>query len=410
MFDFPASPAVGDVSNGYRFNGVGWAGGPIVATPQEQFFDLSGKATLDVDVPTWAKGVQIEGSVLPNNAANFAAIQVSVDGTTFLAGTSYQAGGAYHNSAASPYYGTQGAVASPCMYLSYTRTNLNMPHNFSAAMNLTQVGASLISLRTFTQAFDNTGGMWNQWYESYLNVASVGSIKKLRFMNYASGAFASPSWVKLKWLGGEVPQTNGIVPEAPMDGNEYVRVNGLWRLKKQQFDIASGATQLDIPVPTSWNPMMARLTWFIGHAGATGSGYGLIMRASLDGTTFPAGAADYYNAGVTGQGSPTGSVSMSVVTAYSYAWLDYGGENTSVGHQGVAEVGIQRLPNSVWEITARSTVYSNTAGVAYRAMMMANYLSGAFGSAPTNARLKAMRILLVGGQAMGDGRVIAEWL
>jgi len=205
-------------------------------------------------------------------------------------------------------------------------------------------------------------------------------------------------------------QVNASLILPPADGAEYVMVNGLWRVKKQQFDIASGATQLDIPVPTSWNPMMARLTWFISHAGATGSAYSLIMRCSLDGTTFPSALNDYYNAGITGQGSPTPSVSYSIVTGYTYAFLDYGGENTSVGHQGIAEVSLQRLPNSVWEITARSSVYSNAAGVAYRTMVMSNYLSGAFGSAPSNARLKAMKILLAGGQAMGDGRVIVEWL
>ncbi len=410
MFDFPASPAIGDISNGYRFDGVGWAGGPIVATPQEQTFNLAGKTSIDVDVPTWAKGAVLDGSVFVSVAAAYAGLQVSVDGSTFYAGTSYQLmGGIIHN--VSGGYATQAAGASPHLYIDYPRSNLLVPHIFQTQLSLESNSTNqLITARSEMQQYDNSSLQSNLIWGSYLNVNLTPPARVQKLRVFCSGGSFINGYVKIRWIGADVPQTNGLVPEAPLDGGEYVRVNGVWRLKKQQFDVASGATQLDIPVPTSWNPMMARLTWFIGHAGATGSGYGLIMRCSLDGTTFPAASADYYNSGVTGQGSPTGSVSMSIVTAYTYAFLDYGGENTSVGHQGVAEVSLQRLPNSVWEITSRSTCYSNAAGVAHRVMMMTNYLSGAFASAPANARLKAMRMLLVGGQAMGDGRVVAEWL
>jgi len=408
MFDFPASPNVGDVSNGYMFNGVGWAGGPIVATPQEQFIDLSGKSSLDIDVPSWAKAVHMEGSVFVNNVNGFPVVQVSLDGSTFITGSSYQFGGPYHDTGTSPYYGTQGATATIALYLSYPKDNFSLPHSFQADINLVVPAGKIIGCRAISMAYGNAAptGFRTFSCNSYLNMSAAAyAVKKLRFSNgVPAWVMGDGSYVRIVWSGTDVPQTNGLVPEAPMDDNEYVRVNGVWRLKKQEFD-TTGKTTLDITVPTSWTPKHCRLTWLISNASAVANNW-LALRGSIDGTTFLAGAADYYNAGITGQGSPTGAVSYSVVTAYTYAFLDYGGENNSVGHIGHALLNLRRNANSVMQCLSTAALYSNTSGVAYRTHIVTNYLTGGFGA----AHLKAFRIFLNSGVAMGEGNVIAEWL
>ena len=89
--------------------------------------------------------------------------------------------------------------------------------------------------------------------------------------------------------------------DAPSDGNEYVRVNGVWKLKHQTFVPSSTALVIPVPVGAKHAKIYGRIFW-------TGTGMNLAMRMSSDGTTFPAGASDYVYGGqqmVTGSsGSP----------------------------------------------------------------------------------------------------------
>ena len=100
-------------------------------------------------------------------------------------------------------------------------------------------------------------------------------------------------------------QVNGLSMGAaspPNDGNEYVLVNGVWRLKHQTF--VPGSTSLVIPVPPTAKhaKIYGRVVW------TGGTGMQLAMRMSSDGVNFPAAAADYVYGGqqlVTGSsGSP----------------------------------------------------------------------------------------------------------
>lgn len=88
-------------------------------------------------------------------------------------------------------------------------------------------------------------------------------------------------------------QVRGIVlsADAPVDDCEYVRVNGVWRLKSQRVDLSgvSFATGAAVPVPTGARLM--KFAWDIGKVDA--AAYSPSIRLSVDGSTFLSGASDY---------------------------------------------------------------------------------------------------------------------
>jgi len=98
----------------------------------------------------------------------------------------------------------------------------------------------------------------------------------LLFVNYSDGT--STQWV----------QINSVRDEPPADGNEYVRVNGVWRIVKQTVIPAAGAAGIDVTVP-SWAKMVEIDGSVFGAAGANV----VVMQLSGDGTTFLASAAAY---------------------------------------------------------------------------------------------------------------------
>lgn len=206
-------------------------------------------------------------------------------------------------------------------------------------------------------------------------------------------------------IGPQGPQgiqgPQGGLTGAPMDGNEYVIVNGVYRLKRQEFQWPAGANiGADIVVPTVWTPRRLTLNVFMSRAVATVGG--ICWRGSIDGTTFLAAQGDYYYAGLHGQ---AGTPYMQTVTAFTFGYLSFTGDNTSVGGQCTAEIELQRLANSVFLYRSVWGMYHNTAGVIQRDGVMVGYTTGNFGAAP---RLKAIRVFLDAGVA-SEGYISAEW-
>lgn len=315
MFDFPANPAIGDASNGYVFNGVGWAGGPIAGTPTEQFFTLDGLAQQDITVPSWAVGVHIEGSVW---TLGYVGLRVSWDGTTFLAGaTDYTYAGPFHDVAGGTPYQTVASTNGSHMVLAWSATTATVPSQFDANMRLVTAAGQLATLRGLSTNYNSTTAQRHFSLLSYPAAVVVGSIKKLRILA-TTGTFGAGSWVRVKWLGAssDIPQSNAP-GEAPQTGGEYVRINGIWRLKSQTL-VLDGATQVGVPVAV---PTNARAVKFSGsiNIGNNAASLSASMRWSVDGTTFPAGAADYSYSG-SYFGSVAGPAALPSATA-SYALM-----------------------------------------------------------------------------------------
>jgi hypothetical protein len=272
MFDFPANPAIGDASNGYIFNGVGWAGGPIASTPTEQFFDLSGLTTKDVVVPAWAKHVEIEGCVYISVGTVAPIVQISADGTTFLAGAAnYAYGGSVLNS------GTGAHQQVPTnttmgLWLSFLGDNATgaMPHLFTADLQLVRGNSSpnLFTMKSYAKSYDSAAA--NLYRSSFIHayVAAAATtalaIKALRFTLNAAGSFNPGSWIKVKWLGAasDIPQSNAV-GEAPQTGKTFGRRNSAW------IDI------LGVVPPMPQTTDAAALGYYIAITGNTGAAIAL---------------------------------------------------------------------------------------------------------------------------------------
>jgi len=406
MYEFPASPAIGDVANGYRFDGTGWGGGPAVPTPTEQFFDLSGLTTKDIAVPVWAKGVQITASIIPPaSGANTLVLRLSGDGTTFAAGaTDYNIAAPYHISLPTPTYSTQPLAVASYMTLGMTGATSSLQHLIDSYVTLERkLTSEGFASRSYARAYDATQGSSTAWFYSYAvgNVPpGVLRVAALRFFLAAGGIFGNGSFIQVKWVGGQVPQANGIVPEAPMDGNEYVRVNGVWRLRKQEVSM-SGLQQADVAVP-DWNPKLARV--YFNTCCVDTTAYSMVMRCSVDGTTFLAGATDYYNAALYGPAAAAGNALYSPAVAYTWAYIGFSANNTSVPNFGTVDVVLERA-GGTFVVNSTASHYGATG---YGVSVLANYLSGGFGSAQ---RLKALRLIKNAGGVMSAGsRFMVEWL
>jgi hypothetical protein len=86
--------------------------------------------------------------------------------------------------------------------------------------------------------------------------------------------------------------SNLILP--PQDGNEYVMVNGLWRLKSQSF-VLDGLINFDFAVPAGARAVRVYASLMPPNPGGVSNS--VLLKASLDGTTFLAGASDYHYSG-----------------------------------------------------------------------------------------------------------------
>ena len=227
-FDFPTSPTVGQVVNGYSWDGEKWKGGQIAGPQKEMFIDYSGLSVVDVAVPTWAKSCKVTAVIQPTSAGALY-VRASCDGTTFLAGASdYAYNGPYHQMTGSQYL-TVAITASSFWPLSGGSDNTTVPAIVTAEISLQRSNDAHFAFRTQGVSHHTTTAYMTNWYTGYLPGSVTGgalTIKALRFYNLTG---KPGSYIHIKWLGddAQIPISNAI-PDSPMNGKAYVRVNGNW--------------------------------------------------------------------------------------------------------------------------------------------------------------------------------------
>jgi hypothetical protein len=404
-FDFPASPTTGTVSNGYTWDGAMWVGGPGISGPQtEQFFDLTGKTQLDIQVPSWAKGAELKGCTAVASGASTFGVQISLDGMTFKAGaTDYRYAGP-HNLAqnAGTAYQTQAEATSAQMYLMFGADTFFIPNSFEATMNLVATAPNgVINSRAWATNMSSTGGLRTGWIHSYYVTNGVGAVKALRFIIAAAVA---GSWVRIRWLGDSaaIPVSNAIA-DCPSDGGEYVRVNGLWRLKAQTL-IGDGLATVDVAVPPG-----AKILKMNGVAyQPTTAVSSVLLRASLDGTTFLAGAADYTQSGYVNYSGNAPTTVQQSAGSFTNAYLTFNSTNVTVAHQFQAALVLTRpfTANGRWDLSVIGMCYGASAwcsGNTHTQVMETN--------AGSNLAIKAVRFFMGGSANFAAGSTIAcEWV
>jgi hypothetical protein len=210
------------------------------------------------------------------------------------------------------------------------------------------------------------------------------------FMNYDDGN-GPAQWV----------QINATIPSVPADGNEYVWVNNIWRLKEQSF-VADGKAQQDILVPAG-----AKMCQLIGVCfNATAAINQVGLRMSLDGTTFLAGATDYSVGGgthATGSGGYQNIVSASA----SFVPLTGAGDLVQPPFNFSTEVNLTR-PTLTTYFGLKSFGQSYHSAAAN--LIMHQWMLGH--SAPaTSLVVKALRLIMAYGGNFGVNSTInARWM
>jgi hypothetical protein len=147
------------------------------------------------------------------------------------------------------------------------------------------------------------------------------------------------TWNGYGWIGGALGSA-GVISDAPNDGGEYVRVNGVWRLKSQSFDVSGKASQ-EVTVPA--NAKLCRVTGIVYPSSATPSAAS--CRISYDGTTFLTGASDYNNAGAAHGAGSANFFNIAAYTASSFA-LSGNIDVANTPNNFTTELGLQRPSTS----------------------------------------------------------------
>lgn len=112
------------------------------------------------------------------------------------------------------------------------------------------------------------------------------------------------------------------LPDAPSDGKNYTRINGVWRATREILDLA-GATQAAPKVLAV--PSWAKFYTLQGEVWVAQSGC-LLMQVSLDGTTWIAGATDYQMGGSVHNTGSTGFANYALTGSTSF-FLGANGDN-----------------------------------------------------------------------------------
>lgn len=190
------------------------------------------------------------------------------------------------------------------------------------------------------------------------------------------------------------------VADCPADGGEYLRVNGLWRLHRQSFDLAGKASQV-VTIPTT--AKSARIT-MTTTCSATYQNY---MRWSVDGTTFPNGATDYILAGFHYGAGGAAPITQAGVGLSQFSLTL---QNTNPTIPDILDIILttQSLAGSQFNMLTRSSVYNSTASLLATHIFYHQYSNlAAFLSA---TQLKAFLIFNDGTNWNGSSQMTVEWM
>jgi hypothetical protein len=214
------------------------------------------------------------------------------------------------------------------------------------------------------------------WYES-----DTGTL----FVYYDDGN--TRQWVQAGGITGPAP---------PMDGNEYVMVNGVWRLKAQTFNLAGLAEQI-VTVPT-WGPSELRFTVVV-----TGS-MAMRMQLSEDGTTFASGAGDYSNSGQSFYTGSATSPAKSTATSANFV-LTGTCDHATIPLVSTGIVKLVRFGTDLIGIWGRGDNFSSVATALHQQYVFSGFVQNSV----FTSIIRAVRFFANTG-SFTFGRLTVEWL
>jgi len=196
-------------------------------------------------------------------------------------------------------------------------------------------------------------------------------LKVLRFY-VDTGTWGAGSNIRVEWLGTDIPQSNAIT-EAPVDGWEYTRVNGIWRQKERTF-VLDGLLQQEVLVPAFAKGVQLNGSFYAGAANGLPG-----LHISSDGTNYIAGAtpysvmAQYHDSGTSPYYGTQGQVAAPSMQ------LGFGGDNLNVAQSFLAEMGLVTA-TTIINCRAHSIALRNTAPFGTRTVLAHNFVTVAAGT------------------------------
>lgn len=193
------------------------------------------------------------------------------------------------------------------------------------------------------------------------------------------------------------------VPDAPSDGNEYTRVNGVWRLSKSLF-YPTGAAGQNIAVPAT-----AKTARIFGKIYAGAQPTAPIMRWSADGSTFVSGATDYTYGGTQTFSGSSASPSKLSTTNASAVVLTPTSDNLNIAEIFDVDLIVNK-PASPASFTARyrGSAYNSNAAIVFAELIGMAYSNNASIGAIT--QMPAFQIAPSGGSWAAGSLIQVEWV
>ena len=188
------------------------------------------------------------------------------------------------------------------------------------------------------------------------------------------------TWNGYGWIGGAL---GGGIMDAPSDGGEYVRVNGVWRLKSQSFNL-DGLAQQDIAVPAGARQVTLTGSVMVPLITAP------ILRVSGDGSTFIAGATDYVLGSQPSHFSGTNGYSTQPTANLSSWSLANTHEHGTLPAQFTANVQLVKAANAYFTMNSYGKSFASATTLLFLTWWFYGYVTNATLTSLT--ALKALRV------------------
>jgi hypothetical protein len=217
----------------------------------------------------------------------------------------------------------------------------------------------------------------------------------LLFVNYADGS--STQWV----------QINSVRDEPPAGGGEYVRVNGVWRLKSQAIDLV-GKTTYDMTVPAGAKMMLLRGAVYSATAAMTS----VAAYVSIDGTNWLSTASSYQYGGLIHYTGSNGYTTLAMtISAFMYLAINQDTGPTAAPMIFDARCPLIRAGTTAADHWLNLITSSATSGAAATQTMHTVHRVYIIGVASGPPDIKKYRFFLTSGANFGAGSVLnAEWV
>jgi hypothetical protein len=227
--DFPTSPNPGQTYTyagiTYTWNGYGWIGGALGSAAviadapadgndyvrvnntwrmvKQTIIPTVGALSVDIPIPSWAKMAELDLSIFCATGTNNLNLQVSSDGTTFVAGASdYNFGGPYHLNASPGTFGaatptTNGTAFTICG----THDHPDVPVISKIHSNVVRaVTTQQFAFKIYSESYNAAQNYVTVWYHGSTGNLAGAPLRLAAYRITSTKTFLAGSQIQCRWL------------------------------------------------------------------------------------------------------------------------------------------------------------------------------------------------------------------